>query len=100
MQRHLFYVDIHGTLSERLFNNETMIWEDGKLAKLNIKPTNRPALQVCTGNDFVGNETSSFRDGLSIFYGSSNTTIQQVGWTYGYGYLHLDETSPTADFLQ
>lgn len=83
MQRHVFYMDIHGTLRERLFNNETRKWENGTLAQLNIRPTSQPALQVCNGNDFVGNGTSSYRDGLSVFYGSSNNTIQQVGWTYG-----------------
>jgi hypothetical protein len=81
-QRHVFYIDIHGILRERLFDAATRKWGDGTLVQLGIQPTSQPALQVCTGNDFVGNGTSSFRDGLSVFYGSSNNTIQQVGWTY------------------
>jgi hypothetical protein len=82
MQRHLFYIDVKGTLRQRLFDSVTRKWEDGTLVQLGLQPTSQPALQVCTGNDFVGNGTSSFRDGLSVFYGSSHNTIQQVGWTY------------------
>jgi hypothetical protein len=78
----LFYIDNHGTLKERLYNNITRKWADGPLIRLGIKPIMNPALQVCTGNDFVGNASTSFRDGLSLFYGSSNNTIQQVGWNY------------------
>lgn len=85
LERHLFYIDTRGVLRERVFNNITRIWQDGTLGQLGMKPATHPALQVCTGNDFTGggNATSSFRDGLSVFYGSSNTTIQQVGWTSG-----------------
>jgi hypothetical protein len=82
-QRHLFYIDKNGILRERLFSTVTKKWTDGTLAQLGMKPVAQPALQVCTGNDFVGNGSSSFRDGLSVFFGSSNNTIQQVGWSYG-----------------
>lgn len=98
-QRHLFYVDVRGTLKERVFDNITRKWEDGSLNQLGLKPTSHPSLQVCTGNHFSGqgdrggqtgaaggrqwNGTSSFKDGLSVFYGSSNKTIQQVGWSAG-----------------
>ncbi|KAF2433860.1 hypothetical protein EJ08DRAFT_694338 [Tothia fuscella] len=81
--RHLFYVDKDGILRERVFTKGAKKWVEGTLGQLRIKPVSQPALQACTGNDFVGNSTSSFRDGLSVFYGSSNNTIQQVGWIYG-----------------
>lgn len=78
MQRHLFYIDASGMLRERLYDNITRKWTSGSLDQLNAKPVSNSGLQVCNGNDFVGDRNgSSYRDGLSLFYGYTESSIQQ-----------------------
>ncbi|TID14251.1 hypothetical protein E2P81_ATG09129 [Venturia nashicola] len=79
--RHLFYIDTGGTLRERLYDSITRKWSSGALDQLNVKPIPGSGLQVCNGNDFAGERNNtSYRDGISLFYGYTDDTIQQLGW--------------------
>lgn len=78
MQRHLFYIDTGGTLRERLYDNITRKWSSGAVDQLNVKPVLGSGLQVCNGNDFGGDRNNtSYRDGITLFYGYTNDSIQQ-----------------------
>jgi hypothetical protein len=78
IQRHLFYIDSTGMLRERVYDNITRKWTSGSLDQLSVKPVSNSGLTVCTGNDFIGNRKgSSYRDGLSLFYGYTDSSIQQ-----------------------
>jgi hypothetical protein len=78
MQRHLFYIDSGGMLRERLYDNITRKWTSGTLDQLKAKPVSNSGLQVCNGNDFGGGRNESiYRDGITLFYGYTEDSIQQ-----------------------
>ncbi|KAE9974341.1 hypothetical protein EG328_003925 [Venturia inaequalis] len=79
--RHLFYIDTGGILRERTYDNITRRWSSGTLDQLNVKPVLGSGLQVCNGNDFAGDRNdTSYRDGITLFYGYTDDSIQQLGW--------------------
>ncbi|QDS71487.1 hypothetical protein FKW77_004456 [Venturia effusa] len=79
--RHLFYIDTKGTLRERVYDNITNNWSSGALDQLKVKPVSGSSLQACDGTDFAGERNNtSYRDGITVFYGYTEDSIQQLGW--------------------
>lgn len=95
---HIFYIDLNNTLREKINSNTTNVWREGPLTKKNLKANqaDRVALQACWFSNSFGDDTFQENNvqnvvggtpigdiGIRLWYGRSDTTLEQLGWLYG-----------------
>ncbi len=97
---HIFYVDVDNTIRERINSNTTNVWREGPLSKRNLRANSvdRIGMQACWFGNFYGDSSFQKSDafnapnteglpndqiGMRLWYASSNTTFEQLGWLYG-----------------
>lgn len=97
---HIFYVDVDNKLRERVNSNTTNVWREGPLSKRNLRANSadRIGMQACWFGNFYGDSSFQRSDafnapntggspndqiGMRLWYASSNTTFEQLGWLYG-----------------
>ena len=100
-QWHIFYINVHNTITEIINSNLTNVWSPGPINDLHLQAMDDPnvGLQACWYGDFYsdvsynhspvpgqGKPTGNHSDqtvGIHLWYGQNSTSFQSVGWTYG-----------------
>jgi hypothetical protein len=97
---HIFYIDLNNTVRERINSNTTNVWREGPLSKRNLKANraDQVGMQACWFGNFYGDSSFKKSDafnapnsdglpndqvGMRLWYASSDTTFEQLGWLRG-----------------
>lgn len=83
-QWHVFYVDSSNIIQEAINSNTTNSWVSGPLGsfRFRVSDGSGAGLTACSNDEFYGT-TLGTSGGIRLFYGASNTTAQELVWTYG-----------------
>ncbi|KAF2397792.1 hypothetical protein EJ06DRAFT_139160 [Trichodelitschia bisporula] len=96
---HIFYIDHHNVIREKISDNTTNQWRDGPIGELGLKAMNdsNVGLQACWYGSFYGtadyvhspipgtgsNDTAQDSViGMHLWYGREPTVLEEVTWTY------------------
>ncbi|KAI9876342.1 MAG: hypothetical protein M1830_006739 [Pleopsidium flavum] len=90
---HLFYIDSSNVIQEMIHSNTSNRWIKGSLGSFNFKVSESASvdLAACYNDQWYGSAAGS-SGGIRLFYGASNTTVQELSWAVG-------STAWTSDFL-
>jgi hypothetical protein len=97
---HIFYIDLNNTVRERINSNTTNVWREGPLSKRKLKANraDQVGMQACWFGNFYGDSSFKKSDafnapntdgrpndqvGMRLWYASSDTTFEQLGWLHG-----------------
>ncbi|KAF7513005.1 hypothetical protein GJ744_011271 [Endocarpon pusillum] len=88
---HIFYVNEDNMLREKVNSNTTNIWIDGPLSRQNltVNRADRIGMQACWFGNYYGDSSfnafnaTNTEVGMRLWYATSNTTFDQLGWLYG-----------------
>ncbi|RAL65468.1 hypothetical protein DID88_001034 [Monilinia fructigena] len=79
---HVFYVTADNYLSDWINSNISQSWSQGTLRSGNFQVSNSSTvgLSACVNREWYGAPYNISGLGIRLYYGSSNNTIQELGW--------------------